>query len=277
MIAIVTDSTAYLTPEDARYLHAHVVPHTYTTGIQTYAEGFSGENGGFTQLLQENICVTAQCSISSFHAAFTGLLQRGYDILCVVLSSRLSGAYSSAKAASLALCSHRRYAGRIQVVDSRTTAGALRFLLGKARALADQGLPLNKLARACESLRDKVGLAFSVDTMDRLRKSGRLGIVRQSVSTILNRRPILLLENGAVFSQDTAIGKSGQASRLAEKISAGAKSVTLHYFGNPQNLQPLVAAIRRRFFNIPMTFRELGPVLGIHIGTGTIGVSWEED
>ena len=94
MIALVTDSTACLTPEDARRLNAHVVPHTYTDGSHIYAENYSGENGGFRQLLEEKDCSTVQCSISSFQAAFEGLLQRGYDVLCLVISSRLSGAYS---------------------------------------------------------------------------------------------------------------------------------------------------------------------------------------
>ena len=277
MIALVTDSTACLTPEDARRLNAHVVPHTYTEGSHIYAENYSGENGGFRQLLEEKDCSTVQCSISSFQAAFEGLLQRGYDVLCLVISSRLSGAYSSAKAAALSLCSHRRYTGRIQVVDSHTTAGALRFLLGKARSLADQGLSLEKLAQACEEAREKAGLAFSVDTMERLRKSGRLGIVRQSVNTILNRKPILVLQNGAISCHEMARGKANQAAALTEIISSKAKAVTLHYFENSQHLQPLVAAIRLRFSNIPMTFRELGPVLGIHIGTSAVAVSWEEE
>ena len=109
MIALVTDSTACLTPEDARRLNAHVVPHTYTDGSHIYAENYSGENGGFRQLLEEKDCSTVQCSISSFQAAFEGLLQRGYDVLCLVISSRLSGAYSSAKAAALSLFSPAVY------------------------------------------------------------------------------------------------------------------------------------------------------------------------
>ena len=56
MIALVTDSTACLTPEDARRLNAHIVPHTYTDGSRTYAESYSGENGGFRQLLEERSC-----------------------------------------------------------------------------------------------------------------------------------------------------------------------------------------------------------------------------
>ena len=101
--------------------------------------------------------------------------------------------------------------------------------------------------------------------------------MRQSVNTILNRKPILVLQNGAISCHEMARGKANQAAALTEIISSKAKAVTLHYFENSQHLQPLVAAIRLRFSNIPMTFRELGPVLGIHIGTSAVAVSWEEE
>lgn len=278
MIALVTDSTACLTSEDVKQLGAHVVPHTYTAGGKTYTEGCSGANGDFISLLrQSSDCVTEQCSMAAFQAAFEELLQKGYDVLCMVISSRLSGTYSSAQKAAAHLSSNKRYAGRIRVVDSQTTAGALRYLLTKARQLANEGLPLERLAQACEAFREKIGVIFSVGTMERLRKSGRFGAARQSINTILNRKPILLLKKGAIISWDMARGKTQQAVRLAAGISSGAKVITLHYFGSTQGLQPLLTAIRRRFSRIPVTFRELGPVLGVHVGTDTIAVSWKNE
>lgn len=274
MIALVTDTTAYLTPEDAQSLGVRIVPHSYFVNGRSFQETFSGCNGSYEFLLRHSHCSTEQCSVSSFLAVFEELLQNGYDVLCMVLSSKLSGACSSArKAAQKAV---RNKGGRIQVLDSQTTAGALRFLLKKARNLSFQGLSLEETASALERDFSRTGVVFSVESMDFLRSSGRLGIVRQSVSSLLNRKPLFHLKGGAVESLGTARGSRELLNRFLEIIPPTAKSLTVHHSGNLSSAEGLVSALRKKFPRAYLCIRELGPVLGIHLGSGTLAVAWEE-
>lgn len=271
MIAIVTDSTAYLTKYQAQNMGVSVVPVTYNVCGQIYNESYSDQNGDFAQLLQRNPqdCHTAHASVAAFMSTFSEHLRRGHQVFCLVLSSRLSGTYSSA-----AIAARELGAKDILVVDSLTTAGGLILLLEKARELIDLGLPLEKLALEIEGLRAKVGIAFSVDNMDALRRSGRLGTVRQSVGTILNVRPILLCRDGAVISDGQARGRLAQAAALAERIPASAKKIILHYFSSISSLDTLRTEIKRRLPEVPVGYCRCGPVLSVNLGLETIGAAW---
>ena len=133
MIAIVTDSTAYVTREDARALGV-VVPMTYSIGgNQLYTESYIGENGMFESLLKKNPPGqrTSQATMSAFMSTFEEIRSAGHQVLCLTISSRLSGTYSNAAIAA------RELGGTdISVVDSRTTAGGLLLMARAARRLS---------------------------------------------------------------------------------------------------------------------------------------------
>ena len=184
MITLVTDSTAYLTKEEADRLKLRVVPMHYTIAGNSYTEGFADENQNFVDKIAANpdLCATAQASVADFVGMFQAIVHQGGEVLCVVISSRLSGAYSSACIAAKAVD-----AEKVRVVDSRTTAGGLALLLKKAAKLIRQGYPLEDIVAQVKKQREKTGIAFSVEDMESLRKSGRLCIVRQSVGAIVKQ------------------------------------------------------------------------------------------
>ena len=271
MIAIVTDSTAYLTKKEAKDLGIRMVPMTYTVSGHLFNESFVDQNGNYERLIFHNLqrCTTSQAPISAFMSVFEELLRHNYEVFCVVISSRLSGTYSSA-----AIAAKEVDKDKIIVVDSLTTAGGLGMLAKKAKKLADEGFSLQEMTRIIEESRNNVGIAFSVDNMDALRRSGRLGIVRQSVGTILNIRPILLCEDGAVVSHGAARGRAEQIKELIARIPHNVKRVIVHHLEEKINLEVLISGIKKKFPGIHIHQCRLGPVLGIHLGQGVIGVSW---
>lgn len=268
MLAIVTDSTAYLTAREAHILGVRVVPIAYTAGGQTYLEGCGDRNGDFSRLLAYGAS-TAQASVEAFVSTFEELLRRGFDVLCITVSSRLSGTYSSASRAARELAS-----SRVEVVDSLTTGAGLYYLIKRARALADHEYTLAQTAIMVEDLRTTGGTAFSVESMDALRRSGRLGIVRQSVGTVLNLRPILRLKDGAIVSQGLARGRTERRRVLLEQIPAGAKEIAIQSVGESTEVAQLVETVQAAFPQAPVTARLAGPVLGIHLGRDALGVAW---
>lgn len=271
MFTIVTDSSAYLTRAEAERLDVRVLPMFYSIGGVSFYEGHLDENGQYQKLLEQTGKEqhTAQVSSGTFMSAFNELLRKGHNILCITISSRLSGAYSSALVAA------REFdPDRILVLDSLSTAGGMRFLIEKAREISQSGASLQDAADSLERLRDAVGIAFSVDDMGALRRSGRLGFVRQSVGTMLNIRPILLCKNGTVISSGIARGRHGQMAELVRSIPQSAKRVIVHYVVNRTAAHGLYEAVKEKF-DCDVAVRGIGPVLAIHLGLSAIGVAWQ--
>jgi DegV family protein with EDD domain len=271
MIAIVTDSTAYLTKKEAKELGVRVVPMTYTVSGHIFNESFADQNGSFERLIFHNLgrCTTSQAPISAFMSTFEELRRKNLQVFCIVMSSRLSGTYSSASIAAKEVDREN-----IMVLDSLTTAGGLTMLVRRARELIDEGHPLQEITRILEETRDRVGIAFSVDSMDALRRSGRLSVVRQSVGTILNIRPILLCEDGGIVSHSVVRGRSEQIRELVARIPKNAIKVIVHRLGEKINLDVVIATIKNRLPGVPIEQRPVGPVLAIHLGQGVVGITW---
>lgn len=270
MFTVVTDSTAYLTRKQAETLGVRVLPMSFSAGSMPLSEGYLDENGNFVRLLSQNWrdTHTSQVTMTTFLSTFNELLRKGHKILCLTISSRLSGTYGNALIAARELRSED-----IVVVDTLSTAGAMRFLVEKACELSRQGATLQEAADQLEGMRDGLGIALSVDDMEALRRSGRLGFVRQSVGTILNIRPILLLQNGTLISSGTARGTNGQIAELVRSVPADAKRIEVHYINRRPAVEAVENALRDRF-KLPIVSSGIGPVLTIHLGLSAIGVAW---
>ncbi len=269
MFTVVTDSSVYMTRKEAENLGVRVLPMLYTVDGKPYSEGYLYENGRYAELIAQGKSMhTSQVSPSSFLGAFNELSRHGQEVLCLTISSRLSGAYSGALMAAKQLGE-----SRILVVDSLSTAGGLKLLVQKACELSREGRTLNEAADALEKAREKVGIALSVDNMEALRKSGRLGFVRQSVGTVLNLRPILYCKHGTVVSGGVVRGAHAQLAELERSVPGEAKRIVVHYVVNESAAQTLCQALRQKFA-CPVSIAEVGPVLAIHLGLGAIGVAW---
>ena len=271
MIAIVTDSTICIPKGEADALGIRIVSNGYSVNGHIYAESFSDRNGDFEKRIfaSQAVSKTSQARVAAFGQAFRELIRGGCDVLCIVLSSRLSGAYSSA-----CIAAREEEAGRVAVVDSLTTAGGLLLMAKRARALISAGFSLQQVAAEVTKLRERTGIAFSVDDMEALRRSGRLGLVPQSIGTVLNIRPILLCVRGTVVARGLARGTTGRVRELVAKVPANAAEIIVHHMGDPASAEPLVRSLRESFPTLEIGLYRLGPVLGVHLGKGTLGVAW---
>lgn len=271
MISLIVDSTAYITKKEASDLKIRIAPVTYYVKGQIYHEIYSDCNGDFINLLNSNPnqCKTSQTNVATFLSAFEEELRKGNQVLCLTLSSRLSGTYSSASIAARELKSPD-----IIVVDSLLTAGGLFLLAKEAVKMINSGLSLQEIVSKLEKTRNEIMIAFTVDDIMPLRRSGRLGIVRQSVGTILNIKPILQLVEGSVIHDGTARGKGEQIKKLSQKVPSNAESVIIHYISDYSTAQKLAQEIKAKT-SANVSLRILGPVLGVHLGSGVIGVVWK--
>lgn len=271
MISIVTDSSAHLTRAEAQALGVTLVPMTYSSGPLPYTESYIDQCGQFERLVAENMdrMRTSQATFSAFMSTFDDLAATGDEILCLTMSSRLSGTYGNARMAAQETAPER-----IQVVDSLTTSGGLYLMILEARKLIDRGLSLEAIARELCAMRGRVKIIFSVDDIQPLRRSGRLGGVRLSISTILNIRPLLQCIDGCIVSTGTVRGRNEQLRTLFQSVPAGQTACVVEGFLADEQ----VSALKQRLESAghAVMRRAIGPVLGIHLGVGCVGAAWIE-
>jgi len=270
MIRIVTDSSSYLKKSQAQDLEIKVIPINYHINGQSFLESYSDRNGDFESLLKgSGKYSTAHPNMSAFLSAFEEELRSNNEVLCITISSRLSGAYGAAHMAV-----KQTESENITVFDSLLTAGGLFLLVKEAKKLIDSGLGLHEIMNKLPAIRDRISIVFSVGDMAPLRNSGRLGFVRMNVCTFLNIRPILLCEDGAIVSDGIAHGNADIIKKMADKISANTQEVVISYIGDNNMASDLYHIIKKGVGDVPVSLQKIGPVLGIHLGLKVIAVSF---
>ena len=271
MLAIVTDSTCGLTRQEAAELGVDVVPMVYATDFTRHEEGFVGENGPYGELFSASRHIATEAVRSStFEGVFRRHLEAGDDVLCVTISSRLSGTFRSAEEAAAAVASPR-----VAVLDSWLTAGALEFLVRRARALADSGMELPAIVSTLAEKREGTRIVFSVPDMVALSRSGRLGAIRRAVATKLNRYPVMALSEGGIVKLADGRGAHGMAAAMVRCVPSDASELLVSHFG-PRGVEAreVFLAARERFPQAHVRVKDGGPVLAEHLGLGAVGLSW---
>lgn len=269
MIVIVIDSTACMTREEARELGVVCVPMMYSIDGKNYTEHFIDDNGDYDKLIASaQDLKTSQASIDAYYKLFRGLLDTGFEVLCLTISSRLSGTFSNA-----CVCARELGEDHIQVVDTRSTASGMFIMVKEARKLIDEGHTLLETKEALMEMRTQLETLFSVKDMTPLRRSGRLGPVRQSVGTILNIRPLLTVRDGSVEACGSARGRNEQLNCLVNAVPPEAEEITVHYILMEDDARIIAKRLEERCKK-PIDMRKVGPVLAVHLGLDVLSVMW---
>ncbi len=288
MLALVVDSSCAITRDEARRLGCEMIPMTYTADGRVCEETFMGENGDVAALLAAGrITGTEGVSAASFAAVFRRLSARGDDVVCITISSRLSSTYRHAcEAADIVRGELGRNTDRspidglprIAVIDSQTGVGGTEFIVRHARRLADEGCSFDELICGLEAYRSRQGTCFSVPDTDSLRASGRLAMVPMSVSTVLNRFPILTMCDGAVAHVGTARGNAALARAMVERVPAETHHVVITHYGSrgPATAE-LLRAAKAALPDAQIRVKEGGPILSYVLGPGAVSITWDED
>jgi|APLow6443716910_1056828.scaffolds.fasta_scaffold77401_2 DegV family protein with EDD domain len=273
-IAIVTDTSSDLLPEQAAEAGIRLVPLTVSFGDETFEAVTELRNEDFYPRLTASgaaLPKTAAPNPQQFESAYREALESGADgVVCVTLSQKLSATYSSAVQGAAAF-----EPGSVEVVDSRTTTHALAMIATEAAAFAQGGASLADVAARAQDLADRSHLYFAVDTLEYLQKGGRIGRASAMVGTLLSIKPILFVEDGAVGTADKLRTAAKARARLLELVSQRPveRATVLH------TLAPGVEAFRDEFAalvglapaSVPIGL--VGPVAGTHVGPGMYGVS----
>ena len=275
-VAIVTDSTHYLPAELVAARGLHEVSLYVRLGDELRRESDISDLPAFWQRMGSGseLPTTSQPSIGDFVACYEPLLQAGHDIVSIHLSAGISGTYDSASQACAQLA-EGGFEGRIEVLDSRTVCGGLGLELLAAAAHARAGGSLQEVAAHAEAARDSLRIWFALDTLEYLRRGGRVGGAQAWIGGALKIKPILSLE-----SQIEPVERVRTWGRAFERMvqymrtlhADGADAWVIQHIQAPGEAQKLVERGREIFGCEPRFVSEVGPVIGAHAGPGMIGV-----
>jgi DegV family protein with EDD domain len=277
--AVVTDTTAYL-PDDVCAEHAIHRVSLYVTleGEQrAEAEIAAAEYADFYQRLRrsEEGATTSQPSVGDFVSIYEPLLAAGDEVVSIHISAGISGTYESALQARERLRSEGKGGERIYVYDSRSAAGGQGLAVLAAARAASSGRSGAEVLEAAERARDSLKMWFAVDTLEYLRKGGRIGAAQAWLGSALQIKPILTLEE-----EITPVERVRTRRRALERLAAyaserrrdGADAWVVQHIQDAERARELVDQCRQVFGSQPAFVSEIGPVLGAHVGPGLLGV-----
>ena len=205
------------------------------------------------------------------------------DIICLTVTSKMSGVYNSAcLAARLMLEDYQSGGGgerlpRVHVVDTQNCSGGATVLALEAVRMIREGLPAERIVAELEHLRSYVGTYFVLDTLSYARKAGRTGGIRPILGELLGIKPVLTFAGGIVKDTDLIRSTRGVNRWLAEKFSSSARShdhVVLYHSAAADRVEVLRSLLTERFPALEVLVLEVGAVIGVYTGPGCLGLSF---
>jgi DegV family protein with EDD domain len=281
-IAIVTDSTSDIEPARAAQLGIDVVPLFVVWGDKSYRDYIDLSRSEFYQKLATEpvLPTTSQPTAQMFEEAFRPHVEAGREIVCIVLSSKLSGTINAAQSAS------QQFPGAsVTIVDSLSVAGGLGMQVLHAQELAKAGASVNDIVAALEREKQTQRLYACIPDLSHVVRTGRIGKARAAIGTLMKIVPVISLRDGEVVAE-AQVRTMNRAQETM--IDLALKNVTdvangrflVMHTNAPELAANILARVRERLNGvIPrlLGVLEAGPVIATHGGPGAVGVFSAQD
>ena len=274
-VAVVTDSTAYLPDGLADRLGVTVVP------LQVVLGGVSGSEGSEVSPADVAAALAAWVPVSTsrpnpadFVAAYRAAFDSGASaVVSLHISGELSGTWESARLAAEECGGD----ALVRVVDSRSTAMGLGFPVLAAAQAARDGASLEEAYQAAVRCAERTTTLFYVDTLEHLRRGGRIGAAQALLGTALSVKPILHVADGRIVPLEKVRTASKGVARLealaVQAAADGPVDVAVHHLATPARAATLTERLRARLTGLRELYAsEVGAVVGAHVGPGLLGV-----
>ena len=277
-VTVVSDTTAYL-PREVVEANPIAMVSLYINwgGERTEREADITNIDAFMDELRtgDRLPTTSQPSVGDFMAAYAPLLEDGGEVVSIHISGGISGTVGAARQAAEQLQRDGLGGERVRVMDSATAAGGLGIVVLAAARRAATGAGGQEVVVAAQEARDALKMWFAIDTLEFLKRSGRIGGAAAFIGTTLRIKPILTLE-----AEITPIERVRTSRRAFERLvdyarqrkDSGAGGWVVQHIQAPEESARLIDACRDVFGSDPVFTSEVGPVLATHTGPGLLGV-----
>ncbi|MEX0665584.1 MAG: DegV family protein [Acidimicrobiia bacterium] len=274
-VRVVTDSACDLPPDLVGPLGIEIVPLTIRFGAEEFVDRDELSVDDFWSRLRvtEALPETSAPSAGAFEARFRDLIKDGATgIVCVNLSSRLSATMQAAQLAASAVGGECP----IHVIDSMTCSLGLGSLVLTAARRGAAGDPIDEIVADVIDRRDRTRLFGSLDTLEFIKRGGRIGNARALLGTMLSIKPVVEVRDGAVEESGRVRTRSKALRLLADKVSAQPVDSVSVLHGQADDVDELVELLDPIVPRDDIVISVVGPVIGTHAGPGVIGVTFQE-
>jgi DegV family protein with EDD domain len=273
-VIVVTDSTTYLPEEQIAELGIQRVSlYVGWEGEMKREDDYDDLDAFYLRLRDTTrLPTTSQPSVGDFEAVFEPLLSAGHDVVAVHIAAGISGTYESAKEAVRSLA-EGGHPGRIEVIDAQTGAGGLGCLVLAGARAAQDGASADEVVAEVRRTRERLEMWFCLDTLEYLRRGGRIGAAQAMVGTALKIKPILTFGTeitpvGKVRTRGRALARMD--AYLSELHERGATEWMVQHAQSQGDADRLVEHGTEIFGSGPLFCTQVGPVLGTHLGSGVL-------
>ncbi len=276
-VKVITDSTAYIDPIWQEQLDIQVIPLSVHFSDESFVETEVDYDYFYRKIEQTGqIPTSSQPSSGEVYTIFKDIIESGDQVLAIFISSAMSGTYQTALSVKQQL--EQEMAGRIEILDSRTNCMALGLQVLAAAQSAHNGSSLDEAVQAAIDIRDRVHFYFVPETLEYLKKGGRIGTASALLGTLLKVRPILTVDmkTGMTHLWGKTRGTSAAIDRILKLLEAdaqqyGLKEIIIHQINAPQRAIELKDKLSQKH-KCPIGICSIGPVIGLHTGLGTVGL-----
>ncbi|MCX6068334.1 MAG: DegV family protein [Chloroflexi bacterium] len=275
MLRIVTDGAADLPQEWQKEFGIDIIPINIQFGDKTYLQGVELDNEGFYKLVDETkkIPKTSQPSPHQFSEFYKKIAQPGDTILSIHVTSKLSGTYASAVAAGQELSE----TFKVMPFDSATGSLGIGFMCREARKMERAGKSIDEILQHLETMRKTGRLVLSLDTLEYARMSGRVGTMQAALASVLNVKPIAVLNDGLLHMTEKVRTRKASLERLLAiiKEEVGDKPVymAILHARDPKAGQDLMKQAEAMFTTKDLILSDLSISLAANFGPGTVGIA----
>lgn len=277
-VAIVTDSTAYLPEELVKQYNISITPLSVIWGEEVQQDGVDIQPHQFYELLSTSkiMPTTSQATPAVMQSAFKSLLDAGYDVLGIFISSKISGTIASAMQALDMLGDAK---DKVAIVDSLSTTMAMGWpVLTTARA-AQAGESLAECEKLAQHACENSGVLFVVETLEFLRRGGRIGGAQAMLGNVLNIKPILELKEGRIEPAGRVRTKKKAIDHVielaAERINGRTPiRLAVTHANDEADADVLLNLAKEQFDPVETIISPLSPVIGTHAGPGTVALNF---
>jgi len=275
-VAVVTDSTATIPAELLAQHNISVAPQVVIFGEESLKDGVDIQPSEFYERLANSsvLPTTSQAAVPDFEEIFNRLTNQGYEILCIVVSNKLSNTYNSAIQARELVPD-----ARVEIIDSLSVAMAMGFQVLAAAKLADSGASLAECKAFAEANISSTGVFVAPETLEYLHRGGRIGGATRFLGTALNIKPLIELRDGRLEPVERVRTRKKMLARLVELTEQAVgdrrpvRVSTLHA-NSLEDAQVLLEMAKERLNPVEAVLSEVSPVIGTHIGPGTVALAF---
>jgi len=274
MLRIVTDGAADLVPGWDKEYDIHVVPINIQFGEKTYLQNIDLDADGFYKLVDESgvIPKTSQPSPHQFVQFYEKIAKPGDTILSIHITSKLSGTFDSAVAAA------RELAGKYNVIpfDSATGSTGIGMMCREARVLERAGQGIEAIVKRLERIRESSVIILALDTLEYARMSGRVKTLQAALASVLNVKPIAVLQEGVLHMAEKVRTRGASLDRVLamvkEKIGDVPVNIAVVHARDPQAGQSMLERVRETFNVRDLFLTDLSISIAANLGPGTVGI-----